>query len=98
MPNDGPSSRRSPQIKRVVELHRPTGPTPPTAGRAEPDHRDSFRRRMIGTLQLLAGLILIVTNAKTGLFNDDDVVLVVGLLLAGGSTWWFGVFDRGSTE
>ena len=96
MPNGGPSSRRSAPPKRVVEFRRPTGPALPAKGGAVSDHRVSSRHQVIGTLQLLAGLIVIVVNAKAGLFNNDDLVLAVGLLLAGSSIWWFGVFDRGT--
>lgn len=94
MPTRRPPSRSSPP-KRVVEFRRPSGPTTSTERIAESGSRHASRRRLLGTLQLLAGLIVIVMNAKTNLLNGSDLVLLLGLLLAGGSIWWFGVFDRG---
>ena len=90
------SSRRPQPPKRVVELHRPTGARLPHRD-SRPSGRNSSGRLLVGTLQLLAGLVLIVVNAKTDVFGGSDLALLTGVLLAGGSMWWFGVFDRPTT-
>lgn len=93
MSSGNASSRRSPPPKRVVELHRSTGAPLPHSD-AKPAGGNSSHRLLVGTLQLLAGLVLIVVNAKTDVFSDSDLALLTGVFLAGGSMWWFGVFDR----
>jgi len=62
-----------------------------------PEPRITARRRVLGTLQLFLGLLLMVLGAVAGRAGGL-VLLVVGLLLAASCIVWFGVLDRRSAR
>jgi hypothetical protein len=55
------------------------------------------RRRVIGTIQLFIGLLVIVVAEVFGPIGND-ALLIIGLLLAASCIVWFGVLDRDDNE